>query len=433
MTTDNKEINLGYLFLGFFIFFFGLIMLASCLNIIIFNVNLWNLLPIFIVAIGLSFLSSRKPGSIFLLLGAILVVMLATILSLLSSAIGQGGSVYNSSISVLRDADAQEANITINAGAGDVNIFDSSISGYLVSGDVYTDFSKIDTETKTENGIQNVKIDFNGARKMFGTGFKNQLNLGLATDIPVALYLNIGASNSSIDLSSIEAKKVVLTSGASTIDLKLGSRIDMSDIQIEGGASSITMDLPEDAGVKLNLTSGLSSNELTGFTKTNGNEYQSDNYSASAKSINVSVKMGVSNFTVNWYKPESLANIQLFYYKQSADTEVSCDKQFIMPVNREIPESDNMIRDAINLLIKGQITAQEKAEGFTTEFPNKDFKLINADLKDGILSLTFTEVPGFSDGGSCRIMLMAQQVIKTANQFPGVERVVFYPESIFQP
>jgi spore germination protein GerM len=91
------------------------------------------------------------------------------------------------------------------------------------------------------------------------------------------------------------------------------------------------------------------------------------------------------------------------------------------------------IKDAISLLIKGELTEEERAQGFTTEFPNEDFKLLDVNLKDGVLYLEFTEVPGFTTGGSCRISLLTNQIIKTAKQFLGVNEVVLLPESIFQP
>ena len=69
-----------------------------------------------------------------------------------------------------------------------------------------------------------------------------------------------------------------------------------------------------------------------------------------------------------------------------------------------------------------------------TEFPNKDFALLSADIDDdGILTLEFTEVPGFTDGGSARMLILSSLIEKTALQFPAVKKVVFTPETLFQP
>ncbi|MDD5696517.1 MAG: GerMN domain-containing protein [Candidatus Pacebacteria bacterium] len=123
----------------------------------------------------------------------------------------------------------------------------------------------------------------------------------------------------------------------------------------------------------------------------------------------------------------------LFYYKQSEDEGLACGPDAVLPVGREIESTLTPIKDTISLLIEGELTEEERVQGFTTEFPNEDFELLDVNLKDGVLYLEFTEVPGFTTGGSCRISLLTNQITKTAKQFLGVNEVVLLPESIFQP
>jgi len=106
----------------------------------------------------------------------------------------------------------------------------------------------------------------------------------------------------------------------------------------------------------------------------------------------------------------------------------------VFPVYREIPKSATPIRDTIELLIEGKLTKEEEELGFITEFPHPGFRLVGLDLKkDGTLVLEFTEIFGFTTGGSSRILVMREQIEKTALQFAAVKRVEYYPESLFQP
>jgi len=106
----------------------------------------------------------------------------------------------------------------------------------------------------------------------------------------------------------------------------------------------------------------------------------------------------------------------------------------VFPVYREIPKSATPIRDAIELLIKGELTKQEEELGFITKFPHPGFRLVNLNLKkDGTLILEFTEIFGFTTGGASRMLVRQEQIIKTALQFREVKSVEFYPESLFQP
>jgi len=137
-------------------------------------------------------------------------------------------------------------------------------------------------------------------------------------------------------------------------------------------------------------------------------------------------------------RPDSKSNrIIRLYYPNSKEAEKVgdvCSRDSILPVTRNIPISKTPITDAIRLLIKGQITESEKAQGFKTEFPHEGFELSDINLKpDGTLFLQFTEVPGFTGGGSCRIVILTSQIVKTAMQFSEVKAVKFLPEEIFQP
>lgn len=129
---------------------------------------------------------------------------------------------------------------------------------------------------------------------------------------------------------------------------------------------------------------------------------------------------------------EDTEKIQLYYYNSNYDPKFDCLISAVVPVEREIPKTESSIQDAINLLIKGEITAEEKLAGFMSEFPYSNFKLLDTNLENGVLTLSFTEIPGFTTGGSCRIGILSAQIIKTAEQFNEVEKVIFSPVELFQ-
>ncbi|MCX6823295.1 MAG: GerMN domain-containing protein [candidate division SR1 bacterium] len=130
--------------------------------------------------------------------------------------------------------------------------------------------------------------------------------------------------------------------------------------------------------------------------------------------------------------------IALYYFNQKEDSKLPPGQQInvdsLLPVYRMFPATDDLLRDSIAYLIQGALTPEEKTAGFTTEFPNATFRLLSTNINpDGVLTLEFTDVPGFTDGGSARMLLMANSIIKTAKQFSGVKKVVFMPETLFQP
>lgn len=128
--------------------------------------------------------------------------------------------------------------------------------------------------------------------------------------------------------------------------------------------------------------------------------------------------------------------IKLYYYNPELDKDeadnIMCSEKGLVPVVRTL-SSKNVIEDTIALLIKGELTEEERKEGLTTEYPLEGFNLVKTELKDGVLTLTFEDPNNKTSGGSCRVNILWSQIAKTAKQFPQVQEVRFLPEELFQP
>lgn len=155
---------------------------------------------------------------------------------------------------------------------------------------------------------------------------------------------------------------------------------------------------------------------------------ESDNPSGlpeNQKSMEISVKFA---------SPPS-ETVYLFYPNRAEDLKISplvaC--QVVLPIARHLGISKNPIRDTLELLLKGEITSEEKKAGFSSEFPHQGFVVKSLNLKNGILTIEFNDPDGFSSGGSCRVGWLAAQITYTMKQFPEVKLVKIIPDSIFQP
>lgn len=130
-------------------------------------------------------------------------------------------------------------------------------------------------------------------------------------------------------------------------------------------------------------------------------------------------------------------SIKLYYYNSNLDKDksgnISCSKNGLVTVERNIPITKTPIQDVINLLISGNLTNEERAKGITTEYPLSGLSLKGATLKDGLLKLEFDDPNNKTIGGSCRVSLLWLQIEETVKQFPEVQKVTFLPQEIFQP
>jgi hypothetical protein len=131
------------------------------------------------------------------------------------------------------------------------------------------------------------------------------------------------------------------------------------------------------------------------------------------------------------------SNIELFYYSDERDLDengnIQCSRQGLVAVKREIV-SVNIIEDTIRMLLSGELTTEERAQGISTEYPLAGLNLASAKLgEEGVLTFTFDDPQNRTGGGACRVGVLWFQIEATALQFPEVKQVRFAPEELFQP
>ena len=129
--------------------------------------------------------------------------------------------------------------------------------------------------------------------------------------------------------------------------------------------------------------------------------------------------------------------VSLYYYNESKDKDASgniiCSSKGLEQVSREMPVTITPIQDSIKLLLRGELTAAERARGISTEFPLLGLALQAASVSGGTLTLTFIDPQNKTSGGSCRISILRAQIEATAKQFNNITQVRFMPEDLSQP
>lgn len=139
------------------------------------------------------------------------------------------------------------------------------------------------------------------------------------------------------------------------------------------------------------------------------------------------------------FAPSSAATgtpIKLYFYNPALDQGpggVQCSRNGLAAVERVIPKTTTPLTDAVKLLLRGEISAEEKAAGIESEFPLSGLALKSATITNGVATLTFDDPQNTTGGGSCRVGILWIQIEATAKQFPTVKSVRFLPEELFQP
>jgi hypothetical protein len=295
-----RRVRIGRYFWGLlFILLGGLLLLQNLGVLDVHLADLWRLWPLLIIGIGLSVLSLR--GWL-----AALVVTLFTLGALAAVAFVAVGNWSSSSprttdtATVQKQSAVKQANIDIDAGAGKLRL-KTADSADIVQATLESNFANL-RQTSTQDGdTQQVKLSLDNRERWWRGGFKNELHLSLSEQLPLRVRINAGASDIDADLEHAQLRAIDLQAGASSINLRLGDRMDNQDVTIDAGASSIRLQVPRDAGVRLRMEGGLSSKDLQDLREVSSGVFETDNFNTAQHKIFIVIKAGLSGVHLSRY------------------------------------------------------------------------------------------------------------------------------------
>lgn len=189
--------------------------------------------------------------------------------------------------------------LDFDAGAGSFSI-DGTTDDYLAVFKKQGNVGRYYMTTRTDDDSQ--FIDFKLKEKNIEWSEENHNTVqAQLNDNPVWEFdFDIGAAEVDFDLSWFKVKKIELDGGAAEITIRLGDEYENTDININAGASDVTLDIPAHSGARVRVSSFLSGRALNGFTK-EGDYYVTDNYENSRNKIDIRFQAAVSNLTVDRY------------------------------------------------------------------------------------------------------------------------------------
>ncbi len=259
------------LFWGVLIILVGILFLLSNLNLL--NINAWNLIwPIFLILLGVWFLWGITQR-------------------------GRGFETQNLSLPV---ENTRQAQIDIRHGAGRLSINAQTQPGELLAGSFA---GGVDHELRRNVDSANVRLSAPTNRWMDipwstgGTGF--EWSIGLNPGIRLNMDLKTGASESSIDLSRLLVSDLRIETGASSTNLMLPENAGKTRVQVKSGAASFNIRVPQGVGGRIRVQSGLADVKIDGarFPR-QGDYYQSADYDVSPNSADIYIETGVGSVDI---------------------------------------------------------------------------------------------------------------------------------------
>jgi len=129
--------------------------------------------------------------------------------------------------------------------------------------------------------------------------FKNNVHVRLNPAPLWDLTAEIGAGEADFDLSPYRVRTLKLDTGVTDVDVKLGSRADLTTVDVDAGVAQVTLKVPESVGCRIEHE-GLSLTDFDGFEKV-GKFYQTPGYDQATRKINIKFDSGLAKLEVERY------------------------------------------------------------------------------------------------------------------------------------
>jgi hypothetical protein len=192
---------------------------------------------------------------------------------------------------------AKEARLEINHGAGQIDLsaganagdFLTGVSGVGMNQSSHLDGDKLEVEIDAGPSF----MPFIGPE---GGVWQFRLN----SDLPTSLDIDAGASRLNLDLRDLQVKYLSFDGGASHIVLTLPARVENMVADLEAGAASIDLNVPQGVGLRLRLKSvGTLKIDESRFVPREGRTYQSADYDTAKYRAEVTIEGGATSIRVS--------------------------------------------------------------------------------------------------------------------------------------
>lgn len=305
VTSDAQRYkgwDMSRIFWGLLLALVGLLVLLDNLGVVeVRYENLWQLWPLLIVGWGVSLLNVR--GAWWSVVSALLIA--GTLGLLVWAAVGAEPFQETENSTQSQQVDKTTGavgllDVNVKAGAGNILIgpgeSDAPIKAVLRS-----DFATLNVDSQSDGSTQKVNVSTEGSRTWWDGSLRNELDIELARQLPIYLKVETGASDLEADMSKLRLERLDLNLGANSSIVTIGNLVDLVDVKLSAGASSITLRVPKDSGVSVKLDKGVSSQDLDGLQDKGDGLYETADFSAASKKITIRGDLGAASFTLERY------------------------------------------------------------------------------------------------------------------------------------
>lgn len=283
-----------------------------------FWMNLWRLWPLVLVLIGIELLLAHRVPWVALAALALAALLVGTVaintdLPAVAGINSQAGSSSSATSTTTQTSlgGANQAAVTVRFGAGALNVGPlTAPQGDQLASMSYSGPRQLAPEahyTINRAGVGQLEYASSGRP---GVGFPlpdsgsqaARMDLQLAPTVPITSFnVSTGAADAHIDLSQLRVNDVTMSIGAATAWLRFPAAAGLTTAHISGGASTITIEIPDGVAAQIQHQGGLTTLNVdqTRFPQVSDSVYRSPNYDTAQNKVDLSIETGVTTIQVS--------------------------------------------------------------------------------------------------------------------------------------
>lgn len=300
------------IFWGVVLIFAGVLFILQNLHIIHFDwQNLWRIWPVVLILWGVSIL----PAHNLIKLGLTLLILAATVFFMVDNTHEYDKSDWATDwldeFEESEDMPIDQNFVIPYEDSSSVVILDMDLAaGAFYLNDITDDLMGFDKRgralnysylVKRDDSITEIRIESESGKVVVKRDSKHTVDLSLNTYPVYEMNMDVGAAKLDFDLSPYKVGSLDLDGGAASFELRFGDAYPETHVNIDAGASSISLEIPESSGCDLKISSVLSGKTINGFNKVDHGHYRTDNFDASVNKIYIEVDAAVSSYTITRY------------------------------------------------------------------------------------------------------------------------------------
>jgi hypothetical protein len=133
-----------------------------------------------------------------------------------------------------------------------------------------------------------------------GDGGGMSMQLWLAPEVPSSLRVTMGAAQARLDLSKLKLSQLEVETGASSTWLRLPEAGGATTARLEAGAASVEIELPEGVAAEVRHDGGLSTMDVQNprLQSTGDRTYRTADYDTNPNRVDLRIETGVTTVTI---------------------------------------------------------------------------------------------------------------------------------------